>query len=313
MRILSLASYSRPARTFVFGAVLAASAALVAAAPPFEINPERVKVTTFGGSLAGSKTYFIPTVTILVSASGSIWAQSKSGGANAQAHARYFVKGLEKAALQGLAKQMQDELVAKLRAAGHTVLTYDDLKANAVVSGHGRDKPDAKWGLPTTHQDPSTYVVAAPSDEQAFDRPINGPVWWLRDVAKEKDLIVLVPEITLNVPQVFGEKGGGYKRAEASISMNPSMKLHGAMVWTINGKGGTANIQVQEHGMRLVTEVAGTTTKLSEDKTQFSESWGRSSTDVMFSLDPAAFSAGVLRVGSQINDLIVAQIAKAKK
>ena len=100
--------------------------------PPFELNKDRIKVSSFGGSLKSSKTFLVPTATIMVSASGSVWAQAKNGSANAQAHAKFYVKGLDKALLQNLARQVQDDLVTKLRAAGYTVLTYDDV----------RDRPD---------------------------------------------------------------------------------------------------------------------------------------------------------------------------
>lgn len=292
-------------------ALLAFSAS--AAAPPFELNMERVKLSSFGGSLAtASKTYFIPGVNLYVSASGSVWSVAKSGSANSQAHAKFFVKGLEKTFLQDLAKQVQDDLVAKLRAGGYTVLTYDDLKDHPLIAKHSRDQPNPKWGLPTKSIDPHVFVVAAPSDEQALDQPINGPVWWLKDVAKEKNLIVLVPEITFTVPQAFGEKDIGYKRAAASITLTPALKLKGAMVYTSDAKGNSATIMVQEHGMRLVTEVAGTTQKISENDTEFTSSWGRTSADYVFQLDRPAFSAGVLRATSQINALIVSEIGKAK-
>lgn len=300
-------------------ALLAASlgflaTAASAAVPPFEVNMERVKVSTFGGSLASpSKTYFIPTVTLYLSVHGNVWSMAKSGGANSQAHAKFYVKGIDKEYAQGLAQAVQEDLVTRLRAAGYTVLTYDDLKAHPTLSGHARDKPDAKWGLPIQSKDPHKFVVVHPTDDQALDQPINGPVWWMKDIAKEKDLVVLVPEYRFTVPQAYGEKDVGYKRAQASIAMNPATKLAGAMIWTINGKGGSANIQVQEHGMRLVTEVSGTMKQLSQDDTEFSSSWGRTSADYMFTIDRKPFSEGVLRASTQLNSMIVSQIQKAKK
>ena len=280
--------------------------------PPFQLNPDRIAINAFGGSLGSSKTFYVQTATIIVSASGSVWAQSQNGSANAQAHAKFWVKGLDKALLQDLARQMQDDLVKKLRAAGYTVLTYEDLKTDPRIAGHGRDEPDSKWHLPTWSKDPNVYLLANPIDAQAFDKPITGPLFWLTSLAKEKNLIMIVPELTFTVPQVWGEKTTGYKRAEANINILPALKFAGGMVWTADAKG-PVNIQIQEHGKRLVAENAGKLKKVDEDTTNFTSSWGRSSADYVFTLDQAVFAAGVLRVADQVNTYTVAQIVKAKK
>lgn len=69
---------------------------------PFELNMDRVKIVDPKGLAA--PTYFVPSVNLVVSCSGSVWAQSKAGGANAQAHGKFYVKGLDKALLQDLAR-----------------------------------------------------------------------------------------------------------------------------------------------------------------------------------------------------------------
>src|SRR6185295_10667933 len=60
---------------------------------PFEVNMDRVKVSTFGGNFAQPKSYLVPTYTVEVSSEGSVWA--KAG--RTQSHAKYFVDGLDKA------------------------------------------------------------------------------------------------------------------------------------------------------------------------------------------------------------------------
>lgn len=285
---------------------------------PFDLNMDRVKVTA-GNGYGYSKTYFIPSVVLNISAFGDIWSQAKSGtfvggkDLNAQAHGKFWVKGLDKPFVQELARKVQDDLVAKLRANGCTVLTYDDLKEHPELAGHGRSGADSKWGLPTMKAHPLTYVVATPSDAQAFDRPITGPVFWMRGLAKEKQMVILVPEINFTVPQMWGEKDTGYKRASAGIGVNPAMKLGGAFIFAINGKGTATNIHIQEHGMRLAAEVAGTVKLASEDKTSFTSEWQRTSSDWLMTLDPQAFSDGILRVSYAINTLIANEVKKALK
>lgn len=286
-----------------------------AALTPFEVNMDRVKATKFGGSFSDTKVYFVPTVNLMISAYSNVWSQKKNSlsGANAQAHAKVYVKGLDKELVQGLAKNIQDDLIAKMRAAGCTVLTYDDMKANPEIAGHGREAPDSKWGLPTTSEDPHTFVIAAPSDEQVLSRGITGPAFWMKGIAKEKNLTAIVPDIFFVVPIAYGQGEVGYKRAEASVAVNPGMQLHKAMIYGINPKGGTPAIQIQTHGKRLASEAAGQLKKLSDDTTKFSASWNRSSADYMFTLDPQAFSDGILRVGYAVNDVIVAEIKKGHK
>ncbi len=277
---------------------------------PFELNMDRVEIDA-KKPLGFSETYFIPSANLLITASGDVWAQSKAGGSNAQAHGKYFVKGLDRVFVQDLARKVQDDLVTKMRAAGYTVLTYEDLKGEADVAGHSREKVDEKWGLPVRSQNSFDFVFVTPTTEQAFEKPITGPVFWLRDLAKAKNLTVIVPEMVFEVPIMYGQTSSGYKRDSAGIAVSPAMRLNGAAVWTIDGKNRAGNILIQQHGVRLAAEVAGTPKLMSDDQTEFSRSWKRSSSDWVMELDPVAFSDGILRVGYAINDLIVKQAKKA--
>lgn len=279
---------------------------------PFELNMDRVKIVDPKGLAA--PTYFVPSANLVISCSGSVWAQSKAGGSNAKAHGKFFVNGLDKTFLQGLARKAQDDLVAKLRATGATVYTYDDLKAEPIIAGRGRLSPDAKWGFPTWTQSPLTFLRVTPTDEQEFERGLAAsPAFWLHSLAKEKKLIVLLPEITFTVPQMWGEVEAGYKRDSAGIAVNSTMLLHGGMVYVDNPQGSFTGIQIQTHGKRPASEVTGTIKKMSEDTTSFSAAWKQSSSDWVMTLDPQAFADGILRVSYAINDMTVEQIKKVRK
>ncbi len=291
---LSLAAFSQP--------IAAQSAAM----KPFEFNMDRVTVKGFNGKF---DTYFIPSYDLVVSVKGSVWAQK--GGA--QAHGKFFVDGLEKPMLHELATKLQDDLVARIKAAGYTVLTYADLKDHPDVVKRGLDQDDEKWGLPIRHGTPLTYVIAAPSDAQQFNNPIQGAGWPWRGIAKEKQLVAMVPELTFSVPQMWGETRAGYSSNKAGINTDPAMVLESAFVKGMDGKGGGPYIFAQRHGTRLAAEAAGTITQLREDKTSFSKEWQRTSGDWSLTIDPAAFSDGVLRVGFALNALIVAEVVKAHK
>jgi hypothetical protein len=280
-------------------------AAQSAAMKPFELNMDRVKSSDWGKQT----TYFVPSYDLIISVHGSVWAQK--GGA--QAHGKFFVDGLDKAMLHQLASKLESDLVTKIRGAGYTVLTYADLKDHPDVAKRGLDKDDEKWGLPIRWGQPLTYVIAAPTDAQQFNNPIQGAAWPWKGIAKEKDLVAVSPEITFSVPQMWGETRAGYSSNSAGINTDPAMIFEGAMVRGINPKGGMPFIQVQRHGQRLAAEKAGTIEKLNEDKTSFSKEWKRTSGDFSMTIDPVAFSDGILRVGLAMNDLIVKEIVKAHK
>jgi hypothetical protein len=277
---------------------------------PFDLNMDRVKVSRFGGSLASSNTILVPTVKLLVTSHGSVW--SKKGSASA--HGKFYVEGLSKELLQELSGKIQSDLVARLRAAGKTVLTYDDVKDDPVFVKQARLAPDAKWSLPIKGGwgQPLTYLIAAPTDAQAFDDPIQGPGWWMRGVIKDKALIALVPEITFSVPQMFGEGETGYARDSAGIATDPAMVFEGAMIYGSDAKG-SANLVVQRHGKRLAAEVTGTIRKINEDKMGVSGLWQQTSGDFIMTLDRTAFVDGILRVGYALNAMTVNESAKAKK
>ena len=203
---------------FLVSVLTLATVATAAETKSFELNPDRIKVVDPKGLAA--QTYFVPGVNLVISCSGSVWAQSKKGGANAQAHGKFYVQGLDKSLVQELARKVQDDFVAKLRATGATVLTYDDLKSDPLVAGHGRRTADAKWNLPTRSKDPLTYIIATPTDAQAFEPGLAASAaFWLHAMAKEKKLIVLLPEITFTVPQMWGEVDAGYQRDSAGIAV----------------------------------------------------------------------------------------------
>lgn len=277
------------------------------APPPFEINMDRVKVV-HDDDFADSQTYLIPTVYLHVTAR----VQTETRNEGARAKAKIYVTGLDKAMLQGIARQVHDDLVAKIRAAGFTVLTYDDIKAD--VAGFARMEPNKKYGFPVKMFDKGPgidFAIVSPSDEQTFDYDFaRGPTWPWRDMAKGKNMVVLVPQVYFNMPEVVTGKSSNIWGNKASITVNPPMKLYGATVHGLPPDLGWCSIQIQEHGKRLASDVAGTVSKGTQDTYDFGE-WSQTTGDFGFAIDPAAVSAGMLRVGYAINDLTAKTIKDA--
>lgn len=274
--------------------------------PPFNINMDRVEITR-KGNFAKSKTYIIPTVYLRVMArtQSSIKSKDSSG---ASVKAKIFIDGIEKSLFQGLAKKIYDDLVAKTRAAGYTVLTYDDLKAD--LAGMERMKVNGKYGFPTKLSDGAAgvdYAIVTPSDEQAFDYGVTGILFRYRDLGKKKDAVVLVPDISYSITEVAGKTGSDIWGKSASLAVLPPMRLKSAQVYANDG-----TIYIQEHGARLAAEVAGTAKKVSEENFDYA-GWSRTTGDYLFTLDPVAVSAGILRVGYAVNDLTVKTIQSEHK
>lgn len=274
--------------------------------PPWELNMDRVEFIK-KGNLEDSKVYAIPTLYLHISA--RIKTEAKNEGA--QVKAKIYVEGLTKTLVQGLAKQIYDDLVAKIRAAGFTVLSYDDLKVD--LAGLDRMEANKKYGMPTKMFDGASgidYMIVAPSDEQAIDYNFaTGPIRPYTGIAKGKEAIVLVPQIYFDLPQTGSEAGGGAFRKTIKLNITPQMALANAHVHGLPPDLGWTGIRIQRHGKRYAAEVAGSVEKLGQDQNDFGE-WSRTTADFAFVVDPAAFSSGVLSVGYAINTLTADTIKK---
>lgn len=271
--------------------------------PPFIINMDRVEMS-HTGNFADSKTYFIPTVYLRVMARTQTSIKSE-GSSGASAKAKVFIDGIEKSLFQGLAQKVYDDLVAKIRGAGYTVLTYDDMKAE--LADMDRMKPNEKYGFPTKASDGVSgvdFAIVTPSDEQAFNYGVTGIMYRYRGLAKDKGAVVLIPDIYFSITEVAGKTGKDTWGKSASLAVLPPMRLHTAIVYANDGA-----IFIKEHGMRLAAEVAGSVKKVSEENFDYA-GWSRTTGDYIFTLDPAAVSAGILRVGYAVNDLTVTTIKK---
>ncbi|MCR4302801.1 MAG: hypothetical protein NUV63_01055 [Gallionella sp.] len=276
--------------------------------PPFNINMDRVEMN-HKGDFGDSKAYFIPTVYLRITARTETSAQT-GGSSGAFAKAKILIDGLDKSLLQGLAKKVYDDLVAKIRASGFTVLTYDDMKTE--LAGLDRMKPNEKFGFPTSLLEGGSgvdYAIITPSDEQTFDWGVTGMTYRYRDIAKKKDVVVLVPDIRFSLTEVLSKDTGSFFTKSVELNVLPPMRLNWAIVYALPPDWGGGDIRIKEHGKRLAAEVAGSVKKVSEDKADYA-GWARATGDYVFTIDPAAVSTGILRVGYAINDLTVKTIKK---
>jgi len=281
--------------------------------------------------LRGPKKILIPTVVVRYALKGSLTVVNsgrfyQTDGKTVKAKGKYMVAGLDKAYAQGLAQQLQDDLVARLRSAGHTVLTYDDVKDHPEVVKMGRFKPEEGYGMPTDSPRglSNTYLVAFPSDAQAIDPPFQGYGWGFRKVAKDLDVIVMVPEYRVDAPLLGGSKRHGVASRGASVSIAADMTLNATVpFFTAKGKWGSFmtkgaidDVSAEDVGQigdatddspRAANAIAAGLAALSPlgaDLQTKSGMWG-------MKIDPAKYTAALLRGAVSVN-MAVEQAVKAE-
>lgn len=296
------------------------------------INPE---------DLAGySNTIVVPTVYVKLLVQGSAFVSQQGGyqigkSSNAvKASAKYKVVGINKKLAQDIARQAYDDFVAKLRAVGYTVLTYNDIRERDFVKAAEREKADATWGLPVedSRNGDETYVVAAPSDEQMFVSGANGGVFnqfihWGKP--KFTDATIIIPQYTITAPQVWGTKEASYSTISAAISTEPSMQLkYAAAPWMgapvvriMHGiPGVTTNGTIKTSGkVGELVKGADTTpasaNALSKGLAMLTGagSISQNSAEYTFTIDPTTYVSGALKGASDFNAQMAEVAVAAKK
>lgn len=290
------------------------------------------QLTVDGGKhLKGTTRVLVPTVVVRLAMRGSLSVVNQgrffqTDGKTVRAKGKFVVAGLDKEYAQALARQLHDDFVARLRGAGLTVLTYDDVKDDAEVVGMKRYKPDDAYGMPTGGPPGSKndYVVAFPSDAQAIDPPFQGYAWGFRKVSKELDAMLMVPEYVVDAPLLTGSKKHGLSSRGATVSVFPEMMVH-AHVAMATAKGGWGSIRLKnpvgdvaddvgqigdakDDSPRFANAIAAGLSEMSAlgaDLQTKSGIWG-------MKLNRPAYAAGVLRGGISFN-MAAAQAIAAER
>lgn len=317
------------------------SAAAAPSAPP-----PQSKMEVIGGYASDlsdyNKTVVVPTAYVKLLVQGKAFvakqgsALSTLGGGNAnsvKASAKYKVEGIDKAYAQSLAKQAYDDFVGKLRAAGYTVLTYDDVKGRDYVKGAAREKADATWGLPVESpvNSPDTYLVAAPSDEQQFKTGFTGiySEFISRGKPKFEDAAMVIPVYTIVAPQVWGETGSGYNRISAKINALPGMNLQAAnAMWMGKPRvrmGGKVSGVMTKTYVTNISPKAGELVKAEDTTPRAANALSKglsllsgagsidaASANYVFTINRAAYSAGVMSGVGAFNAEVEKFIATSK-
>lgn len=272
----------------------------------FKANPAASLDVTGTKGMAVSKKVLVPTIYLRVATAGSVFVAKQKGKGTASAKATYTVEGHDRDALMALAKKIEADYIAKLRAAGWEVLTYADVASDESVKGMERERGEGALNFPLQKDsNGAVYAVVAPSVEQSFKPAMQGPTWPFRFVCKDRNVTVLIPQIDIIAPQVWAESSSGYKSVTAEIKHLPGMNLNYAMVQGFTPKGGGVLIKLKGAVVNT-TENAGTFTGMT-DKTPGAAnglskglsvlgggSINRASGAYTFAIDREKFNAGVL-------------------
>lgn len=315
------------------------SQALALTPPKIEVNSGYADdLRDFGGTIV------VPTVYVnmlvegktFISKQGSALQTLGGGSANSvKASAKYKVVGMNKAFAQSIAKQAYDDFVKRMRDAGYTVLTYDDVKDRDVVKEIERDTGiDAEWGLPVMSpvNTSDKYVIATPSDAQQFKIGFTGAFapFMKRGKSRLDDAVVVIPQYTIVAPQVWGATDQGYNRISAAINTAPGMNLNYATVsWVgkphVRMGGKTTGVTTKSYVVNI-TEKAGEMVKTEETTPKAANGLSKalsmlggggsisaSSANYTFTLDPAAYTEGAMNGIGAFNAQVGAYAATAKK
>lgn len=301
-----------------------------AAAAPIALDG---KLNVDGGKhLKAMQKVIVPTVIVRFAAKGSLTVVNQghflqTDGNTVKAKGKFIVGGLEKAYLQDLAKQLQEDFVRQLRAQGYTVLTWADVKDHEEVAKMKRFKADEDWGMPTDNGPPgskNTYLKAFPTDEQGIDPPMQGYAWGFRKVMKDLEAGLFVPEYIIDAPLLSGSKKHGVASRGASVTVNADMMANAYVPFVKHDFRGYGSFRLKEP-VAGVAEDVGTIGEAEDDSPKFanaisaglkqlsnvggidvkSGTWG-------MKVDRAKYTAGVLRAGASINAAVMREIAAEK-
>lgn len=290
---------------------LSASIAVAGAQQPLAI--QEGQYTGNVRQIKDSRTYFVPTVTLHLSHHGSVRIRNEARGASASARADYGVEGIDRDLAQRLATQIQEDLVAKLRAAGFNVVTWADAGDHASLARRDRMEMDATMGLPSSKDVSGMlfYMVANPTDQQAIRTGRGWAPLIYKDVAAERSAVMLWPEIWFDYPQVMASRSTGRRSASASVAVEPGMNMRYFSIGVVNGRG--AGGAITAVGPIEVSDNVGSVEQVSSTSTRIASNIGRRRGDYTLTINVDAFSANVLRAGAAVNDLIVAHAVRAHR
>lgn len=273
----------------------------------------------------GAKRIIVPTATVKLVVSGEVGAVAQRGGNSAKAKSKYVVSGIDKEFAQGLAKKVQEDLIAQFRAAGWEVLSYDDIKGEKDVVEEDRLKIDDAWQMPVDKNAGNLFIVANPTDAQNFR--MDKLHWNLRKLAKERDAVIYAPSYTFIAPQFWAEVSRGYKSSSATVNSAPGVTLMPAGFYHIflNHKGGGGAFKNTDQYVHLADD-AGVISDATDKSPEFANALSKTLAALGgggyidskvgfygYALNREKFEAGVMGTVTNFNSAVAAETSEYRK
>lgn len=289
--------------------------------PTFKDNKKEIEYWNIK-LFKGAKRIIVPTATVRLVVSGEVGAVAQRGGNSAKVKSKYVVSGIDKEFAQGLAKKVQEDAIAKFRAAGWEVLSYEDIKAEQDVVEEERLKIDAAWQMPVDKNAGNLFIIANPTDAQNFRMD---KVHW--KIAKDREAVIYAPSYTFIAPQFWAETSRGYKSSSAQVNSAPGVTLMPGGIYNIfiNHKGGGGAFKNTEQYVHLADD-AGVIGDASDKSPEFANALSKTLSALGgggwidskvgfygYTLNREKFEAGVLGTITNFNGEVAAKTAEYRK
>ncbi len=210
------------------------------------ITPSQLVITGTAGSVKPT-TLFVPTVLLHLSVEGSMKAATTGTRTTSAVSATYAVVGLGRELVAEVAQVAQAELGARLRRAGHAVVTYDSVGAQPTLARLGRLAADTSVGAPAIRQRSprATYAIIAPSDTQLLATADSAGRAILAAVARELGATVVVPELWYQAPQLERDISLVHGGVRTGMTVVAGMDLIRATLTFVAPSGATGSIALR--------------------------------------------------------------------
>jgi hypothetical protein len=228
------------------------------------------RLAVSGGPLSrDSRPVLIPTALLYLSLEGSMSASSQTTRSAASVTLDYRVVGLRKVDLEELALVIQTELATRLQERG-MVVREDDAQVRAVAARPATVPIDTAYGVAIVRDRAlkTTFGVVASYGAQPSDLSHDRSLAAYRALAREHDIIVMIPELWFTAPQLTPEKGFVPGAVSARMTVSQGMDLQRARLTMIMPTGATGFVSLKDPVTGL-SENVGAIVALAGDSTRF--------------------------------------------
>jgi hypothetical protein len=207
------------------------------------LEPARLDVIGLKG-LKGATTVIIPGTLLHLAMDGTIKASGGMVMSTLGVRANYRVRGISETFASQLSARVEGDLRQRLSSAGFRVLTHADVAAAEGMKSTKQLNENLRYGAPTinTTAPEITFATIAPSPAQLFAGGVFNKHKPFRNLAREMNAVVIVPELFLATPQSTRGSRAISSLTIPLVTVNTNMSLMRAGLTFITPSGATGSI-----------------------------------------------------------------------